>query len=132
MYSPYWRLTFPLVWAIVLSIPAVMRRPECGIKQYSSHTFFVLSAFIWELEGTTINNMLNRLLTSSLNSLSTYGIANSHSQLRELYQYTCSHLSQLDKVNDYYMAGAIFSIISYEKLGLRQEEILDTYDVLSF
>ena len=62
--------------------------------------------------------MLNRLLTSSLNSLSTYGVANSHSQLRELYQYTCSHLSQLDKINDYYMAGAIFSIISYEKLGL--------------
>ena len=51
MYSPYWLFTYPLVWAIVLSIPVVMRRPECGIKQYSSHTFFVLSAFIWELEG---------------------------------------------------------------------------------
>lgn len=62
--------------------------------------------------------MLNRLLMSSLNSLSTGGVVNSHNQLRELYQYTCSHLSQLDKINDYYMAGAIFSIISYEKLGL--------------
>lgn len=62
--------------------------------------------------------MLNRLLISSLNSLSTGGVVNSHSQLLELYQYTCSHLSQLDKINDYYMAGAIFSIISYEKLGL--------------
>ena len=69
-------------------------------------------------EGITKNNMLNRLLISSLNSLSTYGIANSHNQLRELYQYTCSHLSQLDKINDYYIAGAVFSIISYEKLGL--------------
>ena len=26
-----------------------MRRPNLRIKQYSSHTFFVLSAFIWEL-----------------------------------------------------------------------------------
>ena len=104
-----------------------MRRPNLRIKQYSSHTFFVLSAFIWELEGTTINNMLNRLLTSSLNSLSTYGIANSHGQLRELYQYTCSHLSQLDKVNDYYMAGAIFAIISYEKLGLSHAPRLAYY-----
>ena len=96
-------------------------------KAISSHTFFVLSAFIWELGSIAINNMLNRLLTSSLNSLSTYGIANSHSQLRELYQYTCSHLSQLDKVNDYYMAGAIFSIISYEKLGLSHAPRLAYY-----
>lgn len=60
--------------------------------------------------------MINQLITSTLRSLSTYGIPSSHNQLRELYQYTCSHLSQLDKINDYYMAGAIFSIISYEKL----------------
>ena len=62
--------------------------------------------------------MLNRLLASTLSSLSTSGVLNSHNKLRELYQYTCSHLSQLDKINDYYMAGAIFSIISYEKMGL--------------
>ena len=78
--------------------------------------FYPLS--LGDCEGITKNNMLNRLLISSLNSLSTGGVVNSHNQLRELYQYTCSHLSQLDKINDYYMAGAIFSIISYEKLGL--------------
>ena len=71
-----------------------------------------------ELVGTNLNVMINQLITSTLRSLSTYGIPSSHNQLRELYQYTCSHLSQLDKINDYYMAGAIFSIISYEKLGL--------------
>ena len=62
--------------------------------------------------------MINQLITTTLRSLSAYGIPSSHNQLRELYQYTCSHLSQLDKINDYYMAGAIFSITSYEKLGL--------------
>ena len=35
-----------------------MRRPECRIKQHSSHTIFVLSAFIWELEGTTLKTMI--------------------------------------------------------------------------
>ena len=69
-----------------------------------------------ELVGTNLNVMINQLITSTLRSLSTYGIPSSHNQLRELYQYTCSHLSQLDNINDYYMAGAIFSIISYEKL----------------
>ena len=40
-----------LVWAIVLSIPKVMRRPECRIKQISSHTiFFLLTAFFGELD----------------------------------------------------------------------------------
>jgi len=62
--------------------------------------------------------MINSLITTTLNSLSCYGIKNSHNKLRELYQYTCSHLSQLDNIRDYYMAGSIFSIMSYEKLGL--------------
>ena len=65
-----------------------------------------------------MSDMINQLITTTLRSLSAYGIPSSHNQLRELYQYTCSHLSQLDKINDYYMAGAIFSITSYEKLGL--------------
>ena len=42
MCSPYWLFTYPLVWAIVLSIPVVMRRQECGVKQYSSHTFIFM------------------------------------------------------------------------------------------
>ena len=62
--------------------------------------------------------MINQLMKMALNSLSIYGIKGSHSKLRELYQYTCSHLSQLDNIKDYYMAGAIFSIASYEKIGL--------------
>ena len=57
MYSPYWLLTYPLVWAIVLSMLKVMRRPNLRIKQYSSHTFFVLSAFIRGLEGKKKNIM---------------------------------------------------------------------------
>jgi hypothetical protein len=32
-----------LVWAIALSVPKVVRRPECGIKQISSHTFILYS-----------------------------------------------------------------------------------------
>lgn len=60
--------------------------------------------------------MINQLITQTLKSLSMYGIPSSRNQLLELYHYTCSHLSQLDSVKDYYMAGAIFSIISYEKL----------------
>lgn len=62
--------------------------------------------------------MINLLITKSLNSLMTSGIKNSHIHLKELYQYTCSHLSQLDKIQDYYAAGSLFAIISYEKLGL--------------
>ena len=62
--------------------------------------------------------MINQLVKTTLNSLSICGIKGSHGNLRELYQYTCSHLSQLDNIKDYYMAGAIFSIVSYEKMGL--------------
>ena len=65
MYSPYWLLTYPLVWAIVLSIPKVMRRPNLRIKQYSSHTFFVLSAFIWEL-GSIKEIVMKKLFTTLL------------------------------------------------------------------
>lgn len=81
------------------------------------HLFFIY-AKRREQGGATLIDMINQLITSTLRSLSTYGISNSHNQLRELYQYTCSHLSQLDEINDYYMAGAIFAIMSYEKLGL--------------
>lgn len=62
--------------------------------------------------------MINQIINTTFRSLSINGIPSTHNQLRELYQYTCSHLSQLDKIHDYYMAGAIFSIMSYEKLGL--------------
>ena len=65
MYSPYWLFTYPLVWAIVLSIPKVMRRPNLRIKQYSSHTFFVLSAFIWEL-GSIKEIVMKKLFTTLL------------------------------------------------------------------
>lgn len=71
--------------------------------------------------------MINQFITSTLRSLSSSGIPNSHNQLRELYQYTCSHLSQLDKISDYYIAGAIFSLISYEKLGLGHAPRLSYY-----
>ena len=55
-----------LVWAIVLSIPMVMRRPECRIMQISSHTIFLLTAFFWGLGGTYLilhvyYNLDNRL-----------------------------------------------------------------------
>lgn len=62
--------------------------------------------------------MINQLITNTLTSLSINGIVNSHDKMRELYQYTCSHLSQLSNIRDNYMAGAIFSIMSYEKIGL--------------
>ena len=71
--------------------------------------------------------MINQLIISTLRSLSTSGTTSSHNQLRELYQHTCSHLSQLDKINDYYIAGAIFSIICYERLGLGHAPRLSYY-----
>ena len=71
--------------------------------------------------------MINQLIISTLRSLSTSGTTGSHNQLRELYQHTCSHLSQLDKINDYYIAGAIFSIICYERLGLGHAPRLSYY-----
>ena len=53
IYLPYLIGFLYIAWcgAIVLSMLEVMRRPECRIKQYSSHTLF-LSAFIWELKST--------------------------------------------------------------------------------
>jgi hypothetical protein len=31
--QPFMAFTYPLVWAVVLSVSKVMRRPECGIGQ---------------------------------------------------------------------------------------------------
>ena len=107
------------LWCGLLLYPVQRQceKPHYKVKTVSSHTLFFIS-FHRGIRGHNFNHMINQLITTTLRSLSTYGIPSSHNQLRELYQYTCSHLSQLDKICDYYMAGAIFSIMGYEKLGL--------------
>ena len=55
IYLPYPIRFLYIVWcgAIVLSMLEVMRRPECRIKQYSSHTIFLLAPF-WEQRAQKI------------------------------------------------------------------------------
>ena len=48
IYLPYLIGFLYTAWcgAIVLSMLEVMRRPECKVKQYSSHTLFIINSFL--------------------------------------------------------------------------------------
>ena len=46
VYSHYWLFTYPLVWAIVLSMLKVMRRPNLRIKQKVPTPFFFIIRFL--------------------------------------------------------------------------------------
>lgn len=60
--------------------------------------------------------MINQKINNCLVSLANSGIQNSYSLLADLILYTEKNLSQLDRIQNYYWAGAIFAIACYEKL----------------
>lgn len=58
LYSQYWLPAYPMVWAIVLSVPGNARSLPWD-KAVSSHTLcFILTACFWELASTTLHIMI--------------------------------------------------------------------------
>ena len=55
-----------LVWAIVLSIPKVMRRPECRMKPISSHTIFFTNRFLLGIGRYHIRFIMKKLILWSV------------------------------------------------------------------
>lgn len=60
--------------------------------------------------------MINQKITECLSSLAANGVRNSYFKLVDVCSYMEDHLSCLDRIQNYYWAGSVCAIASYEKL----------------